>query len=200
MVAEYAIALAAKNNMRAIYTSPIKALSNQKFREFSKLFPSVGIITGDVSVNTQAQCLIMTTEILRSLLYRGDALLSQVAVVIYDEVHYVNDPDRGVVWEETIILLNQSVSMVMLSATVPNYLQFAEWIGTTKQREVFAVSTTYRPTPLRHYLWANERAYLLLDARNQFNTGVSISQGVRMSHKPAFEYSAYKHTYTHLYA
>eukprot|EP01053_Blabericola_migrator_P013087 Blabericola_migrator_1__13086@NODE_889_length_6163_cov_243_088911_g626_i0_p4_GENE_NODE_889_length_6163_cov_243_088911_g626_i0NODE_889_length_6163_cov_243_088911_g626_i0_p4_ORF_typecomplete_len245_score71_90DEAD/PF00270_29/7_3e19ResIII/PF04851_15/2e09Flavi_DEAD/PF07652_14/5_6e05Podovirus_Gp16/PF05894_12/0_11ATPase_2/PF01637_18/3_7e03ATPase_2/PF01637_18/0_18Helicase_RecD/PF05127_14/0_17_NODE_889_length_6163_cov_243_088911_g626_i034724206 len=86
VVAEYAIALAAKNRMRAIYTSPIKALSNQKFREFSQRFESVGIITGDVAVNTQAQCLIMTTEILRSLLYRGDPLLSQLQTVIFDEV------------------------------------------------------------------------------------------------------------------
>eukprot|EP01053_Blabericola_migrator_P013085 Blabericola_migrator_1__13084@NODE_889_length_6163_cov_243_088911_g626_i0_p3_GENE_NODE_889_length_6163_cov_243_088911_g626_i0NODE_889_length_6163_cov_243_088911_g626_i0_p3_ORF_typecomplete_len426_score64_90Helicase_C/PF00271_31/8_1e14rRNA_procarch/PF13234_6/2_3e07_NODE_889_length_6163_cov_243_088911_g626_i021953472 len=86
------------------------------------------------------------------------------------QVHYVNDPERGVVWEETIIMLPPSVSMVMLSATVPNYLEFAEWIGTTKRREVFAVSTNYRPTPLRHFLWANDRAYLLMNHKNEFNT------------------------------
>lgn len=169
VVAEYAIALAAKKKLRAIYTSPIKALSNQKYREFTGIFPSVGIITGEVSVNTEAQCLIMTTEILRSLLYRNDPLISQVDVVIYDEVHYVNDPERGVVWEETIIMLPPSVSMVMLSATVPNFAQFADWVGRTKEREIFTVMTNHRPTPLQHFLWANDRAYLLMDNRSNFN-------------------------------
>lgn len=172
VVAEYGIAMAASYQLRAIYTCPIKALSNQKFREFSGLFPSVGIITGDLSVNTAAQCLIMTTEILRSLLYRNDPLLAQLGLVIYDEVHYVNDAERGVVWEETIIMLPHHVNMILLSATVPNYLQFANWIGLTKQKEVFTVSTKTRPTPLKHFIWALERPFLLMDDRGHFNTNV----------------------------
>ncbi|CAE8589775.1 unnamed protein product, partial [Polarella glacialis] len=155
VVAEYAIAHAMRHGMRTIYTSPIKALSNQKFHEFSKRFEgigSVGIVTGDVSVNPEASCVIMTTEILRSMLYRGDKGLSQVKWVVFDEVHYVNDADRGVVWEEVIILLAAEVSFVMLSATVPNYREFAGWVGRTKRRPVYTVTTNYRPTPLRHRL------------------------------------------------
>ncbi|KAK4695409.1 antiviral helicase SKI2, partial [Lecanoromycetidae sp. Uapishka_2] len=100
VVAEYAIALAAKHMTKAIYTSPIKALSNQKFRDFRLEFTDVGILTGDVQINAEASCLIMTTEILRSMLYRGADLIRDVEFVIFDEVHYVNDLERGVVWEE----------------------------------------------------------------------------------------------------
>ncbi|KAF4665695.1 hypothetical protein FOZ61_010596 [Perkinsus olseni] len=104
-VAEYAIANAIKQGGRAIYTSPIKALSNQKYREFTEKFDSVGVITGDVSINPLANVVIMTTEILRTMLYRKDESLANIKTVIFDEVHFVNDPDRGVVWEECIILM-----------------------------------------------------------------------------------------------
>lgn len=124
VVAEYAIALATKHMTRCIYTSPIKALSNQKFREFKHTFgaDNVGILTGDVQINPEATCLIMTTEILRSMLYRGADLIRDVEFVIFDEVHYVNDQERGVVWEEVIILLPAHINIVLLSATVPNTL------------------------------------------------------------------------------
>ncbi|KAF6011674.1 hypothetical protein HII13_002139 [Brettanomyces bruxellensis] len=107
VVAEYAIAMAQRNMTKAIYTSPIKALSNQKFRDFKGSFDGmeVGVITGDVQINPDANCLIMTTEILRSMLYRGADTLRDVEFVIFDEVHYVNDVDRGVVWEEVLIML-----------------------------------------------------------------------------------------------
>ena len=107
VVAEYAIAMAHRNMTKCIYTSPIKALSNQKFRDFKETFKDidVGLITGDVQINPEANCLIMTTEILRSMLYRGADLIRDVEFVIFDEVHYVNDIDRGVVWEEVIIML-----------------------------------------------------------------------------------------------
>ena len=148
MVAEYAIALAAKHMTRAIYTSPIKALSNQKFRDFKTTFSasSVGILTGDVQINSEANCLIMTTEILRSMLYKGADLIRDVEFVIFDEVHYVNDAEvsrrfanlktrlaneeqRGVVWEEVIIMLPDHVNIILLSATVPNTKEFADWVG-----------------------------------------------------------------------
>ncbi|CAE7540048.1 unnamed protein product [Symbiodinium natans] len=168
VVAEYAVAHALQLGMRAIYTSPIKALSNQKFQEFTRRFEglcsgSVGIVTGDVAVNPEASCVIMTTEILRSMLYRGDKGLNQVKWVIFDEVHYVNDADRGVVWEEVIILLPPEVSIVMLSATVPNYRDFAGWVGRTKRSPVYTVHTTYRPTPLRHFLSFRGHVIPLMD-------------------------------------
>ncbi|CAE7663932.1 SKI2 [Symbiodinium necroappetens] len=121
VVAEYAVAHALRLGMRTIYTSPIKALSNQKFQEFTRRFEglgSVGIVTGDVTVNPEASCVIMTTEILRSMLYRGDKGLNQVKWVIFDEVHYVNDADRGVVWEEVIILLPPEARMLQTAAEI----------------------------------------------------------------------------------
>jgi ATP-dependent RNA helicase DOB1 len=104
-VAEYAIAKSLKANQRVIYTSPIKALSNQKFRDLQEEFHNVGLMTGDITINPEATALVMTTEILRSMLYRGSELMREVAWVIYDEVHYMRDSERGVVWEESIILL-----------------------------------------------------------------------------------------------
>jgi ATP-dependent RNA helicase DOB1 len=104
-VAEYAIAKSLKANQRVVYTSPIKALSNQKFRDLQEEFGDVGLMTGDITINPDATALVMTTEILRSMLYRGSELMRQVAWVIYDEVHYMRDSERGVVWEESIILL-----------------------------------------------------------------------------------------------
>ncbi|KAJ9623071.1 ATP-dependent RNA helicase mtr4 [Taxawa tesnikishii (nom. ined.)] len=126
VVAEYAIAQCLKNNQRVIYTSPIKALSNQKYREFTAEFGDVGLMTGDVTINPTATCLVMTTEILRSMLYRGSEIMREVAWVIFDEIHYMRDKSRGVVWEETIILLPDKVRYVFLSATIPNAMQFAE--------------------------------------------------------------------------
>lgn len=113
-----AIALCQKHMTRCIYTSPIKALSNQKFRDFRETFDDVGLLTGDVQIKPEASCLIMTTEILRSMLYRGADLIRDVEWVIFDEVHYINDAERGVVWEEVIIMLPKHVNVILLSATV----------------------------------------------------------------------------------
>ena len=168
VVAEYAIALAAKHMTKAIYTSPIKALSNQKFRDFRLEFNDVGILTGDVQINAEASCLIMTTEILRSMLYRGADLLRDVEFVIFDEVHYVNDLERGVVWEEVIIMLPEHVTLILLSATVPNTYEFASWVGRTKRKDIYVISTPKRPVPLEHYLWAGKAMHKIVDADKRF--------------------------------
>jgi len=152
-VAEYALAMATRNRTKAIYTSPIKTISNQKFRDFQEEGYEVGLLTGDVSIRPDAPCLIMTTEILRSMLYRGADVIRDVEWVIFDEVHYVNDIDRGVVWEEIIIMLPRQVNMILLSATVPNTFEFADWIGRTKQRPVYVTGTQKRPVPLEHLLY-----------------------------------------------
>ena len=94
----------------------------------------MGILTGDVSIKPDASCVIMTTEILRSMLYRGSDMVRDIEWVIFDEVHYVNNLERGVVWEETIIMLPEHIGIVMLSATVPNAMDFADWVGRTKGR------------------------------------------------------------------
>ena len=153
VVAEYGIALGKRNSKRVLYTSPIKALSNQKFREFKKKFGDVGILTGDVSINPEAQCLIMTTEILQSSLYKNSELLNQVEWVIFDEVHYINDNERGHVWEEILILLPKGIGIIMLSATVPNYMEFAQWVGDIKETKVFVQNTLKRVVPLQHNLF-----------------------------------------------
>lgn len=119
------MALALREKQRVIYTSPIKALSNQKYRELLEEFGDVGLMTGDVTLNPDASCLVMTTEILRSMLYRGSEIMREVGWVIFDEIHYMRDEERGVVWEETIILLPDNVHYVFLSATIPNAKQFA---------------------------------------------------------------------------
>ncbi|QDS75726.1 hypothetical protein FKW77_008181 [Venturia effusa] len=168
VVAEYAIALAAKHMTKAIYTSPIKALSNQKFRDFRLEFDDVGILTGDVQIRPEASCLIMTTEILRSMLYRGADLIRDVEFVIFDEVHYVNDLERGVVWEEVIIMLPEHVTLILLSATVPNTYEFASWVGRTKKKDIYVISTPKRPVPLEHYLWANKDMYKIVTSDKQF--------------------------------
>ncbi|KAI9785684.1 MAG: ATP-dependent RNA helicase mtr4 [Geoglossum umbratile] len=170
VVAEYAIAQSLRNNQRVIYTSPIKALSNQKYREFSAEFGDVGLMTGDVTINPTATCLVMTTEILRSMLYRGSEIMREVAWVVFDEVHYMRDKARGVVWEETIILLPHNVHYVFLSATIPNAMQFAEWITKTHTQPCHVVYTDFRPTPLQQYIFpaGADGIHLVVDEKGTF--------------------------------
>ncbi|KAM0791107.1 ATP-dependent RNA helicase mtr4 [Microbotryomycetes sp. NB124-2] len=170
VVAEYAIAQCLKQGQRVVYTSPIKALSNQKYREMLAEFGDVGLMTGDVTINPSASCLVMTTEILRSMLYRGSEIMREVAWVIFDEIHYMRDKERGVVWEETIILLPHKVHYVFLSATIPNAMEFAEWICTTHQQPCHVVYTDFRPTPLQHYLFpaGADGIHLVVDEKGVF--------------------------------
>ncbi|KNE68940.1 hypothetical protein AMAG_13573, partial [Allomyces macrogynus ATCC 38327] len=136
----------------------------------------VGILTGDVQINPEANCLIMTTEILRSMLYKGADLIRDVEFVIFDEVHYVNDLERGVVWEEVIIMLPAHVQLILLSATVPNTREFADWVGRTKKRDIYVVSTLYRPVPLEHYLYvpSAKEYFKIVDSKKTL-----LQQGLR---------------------
>lgn len=173
-VAEYAIALSQKHMTKVIYTSPIKALSNQKYRDLKRKFDSVGLLTGDLQINSNASCLIITTEILQSMLYCASEVLRDLEFVIFDEVHYINNDERGHVWEESVILLPQTVTLVMLSATVPNPLIFADWVGRTKKKKTYVISTLKRPVPLQHYLYTGtdgktkDDKFLVLDESGQF--------------------------------
>ncbi|TGZ64861.1 hypothetical protein CRM22_006153 [Opisthorchis felineus] len=170
VVAEYAVARSLKRRQRVIYTTPIKALSNQKFREFTAEFKDVGLMTGDITINPEATVLIMTTEILRSMLYRGSDVTREVGWVIFDEIHYLRDKERGVVWEETIILLPHSVGLVFLSATIPNARQFAEWIVYLHHRPCHVVYTDYRPVPLQHYVFpcGGDGIHLVVNQKREF--------------------------------
>ncbi|KAI9597618.1 antiviral helicase [Syncephalis fuscata] len=157
VVAEYAIATSLRDKQRVIYTSPIK-------------FGDVGLMTGDVTINPSASCLVMTTEILRSMLYRGSEVMREVAWVVFDEVHYMRDAARGVVWEETMILMPHKVHYVFLSATIPNALQFAEWITKIHEQPCHVVYTDFRPTPLQHYLFpaGGDGIHLVVDEKSNF--------------------------------
>ncbi|CDW57929.1 Helicase C and DEAD and DSHCT domain containing p rotein [Trichuris trichiura] len=150
VVAEYAIALCQRHNTRAVYTSPVKALSNQKFRDFKNMFTDVGLVTGDVQLNTDAFCLIMTTEILRIFFICQFFLNSSV------DVHVKFFFQRGVVWEEVLIMLPNHVKVIMLSATVDDILEFADWIGRIKRRHIYVLKTLQRPVPLEHFLYTGK--------------------------------------------
>lgn len=181
LVALYAIAHFTKQGSKVVYTSPIKALSNQKYKEFKEAFPdmSIGLMTGDNKINPDAQCVIMTTEILRNALYDidetkrkddyfEDNFIESIGCVIFDEVHYINDVDRGRVWEETIILLNPKITLVMLSATIDKAEHFANWIGSNKKKIVNLIPTTKRVIPLEHYIFTSNKLYKVLDRNDKF--------------------------------
>jgi ATP-dependent RNA helicase HelY len=153
VVGEFGIFMARKYNSRAIYTTPIKALSNQKFRDFSKRWGDgqVGLLTGDVVVNRDAPTLVMTTEVLRNMLVTG-ASLNDVGTIVFDEVHYMGDPERGTAWEESILLAPRQLPLVCLSATVPNAAEIAEWLRDA-HGDLTCVFHDQRAVPLEHRYW-----------------------------------------------
>ncbi|MEW5945626.1 MAG: DEAD/DEAH box helicase [bacterium] len=155
LVAEYAIEKHIAAGHRIIYTAPIKALSNQKFRDFSRSHPGkIGIMTGDVIINPEAPVLIMTTEIFRNIIFDSDGeRLRDVRYVIFDEIHYIDDVERGTVWEECIIFAPPHISFICLSATIPNIADFADWISSVRNQPVVKVTETRRPVPLKTFIF-----------------------------------------------
>ena len=151
-IAEHAIKRARDSGRRAFYTAPLKALSNQKFRDFQQLFGEreVGLLTGDTSINSDAPVLVMTTEVLRNMIYARSEALDNLAFVVLDEVHFLQDEYRGPVWEEVIIHLPLEVALVCLSATVSNADEVADWL-TTVRGDTRAIVETKRPVPLEHH-------------------------------------------------
>ncbi|MFW6025402.1 MAG: DEAD/DEAH box helicase [Candidatus Woesearchaeota archaeon] len=150
LIADYLISKAIENNQDVIYTSPIKALSNQKFKEFRNDFgkEKVGLMTGDVVKNPDAQLLIMTTEIYRNMCVQQDYKINHIKYVIFDEIHFINDRERGYIWEESIIFSKNKTRFLCLSATIPNAKEFAGWISKIKGHEVDVIKQTKRPVPL----------------------------------------------------
>ena len=186
-VGEYQIAKSLARGGRVFYTTPIKSLSNQKFHDLKQLFPeaSVGIMTGDIKFRPDAQILVMTTEILRNLLFKkgtktenigATALISleRLDSVIFDEVHYINDPDRGHVWEETLMLLDPAIKLILLSATLSSPYGFAEWLGETKRVKVWLISTLWRAVPLEHCVIGGSAVEqrVIYDSREHFHEPV----------------------------
>jgi ATP-dependent RNA helicase HelY len=152
VVAEYAVERALAAGRKAFYTTPLKALSNQKFGDFVARYGAsrVGLLTGDNSINSEAAVVVMTTEVLRNMLYEQSSTLEGLQHVVMDEVHYLQDPYRGAVWEEVLIHLPLTVSVVCLSATVSNAEQFGEWIGTLRGPTRVVIEER-RPVPLEHH-------------------------------------------------
>ena len=180
LVGEYAIARALKAGKRVFYTTPIKSLSNQKFHDLKAMFPSVGILTGDIKFRPDAQVVIMTTEILKNMLYKQNtataslglsALVSMdnLGAVVFDECHYINDRERGKVWEECFILLDPAVQLVLLSATIDKPELFAQWLGDIKKVPIHLISTQYRIVPLIHQVLVGESSRVIMDSRDVFN-------------------------------
>ena len=192
VVALYAIAYHIKKGRRVVYNSPIKTLSNQKYNEFREYFEgefaqkyniyiTVGIMTGDNKINPDANLVIMTTEILRNALYEinledenkkdlyfEDNFIESLGCVIFDEVHYINDRDRGHVWEESIVLLNREVNLVMLSATIDKSEDFASWIGNKKKKIINLIPTTHRVIPLEHFLFVDGQLFKIQNKEDAF--------------------------------
>ncbi len=158
VLADYVIERTLQRRQRVIYTSPIKALSNQKFRDFTARHgDQVGILTGDVTINRHAPLMIMTTEIYRNTLLEDVERLSSYAWIIFDEIHYLDDPERGTVWEESILFTPPHINLLALSATIPNVEDLAEWIRRTHKRPVEIIEENRRTVPLTYVFQCHNR-------------------------------------------
>jgi len=199
-VAEFGVNWCLKQGKRILYTAPIKALSNQKYADFRKKAASgmfdcevddIGIITGDVQNNPDGKVIIATTEIIHNYLYSNTSYFDDVGIVVFDEVHYINDPDRGKVWEGSIVMMPSHIIMVMLSATIPKAEQFAEWIQSVKMRNVGLVTTEYRPVPLTHSIFWNDTFHVICnDKKADTETYEKIRRSITEMYKPAAKHSS----------
>ena len=170
VVGEFAAFFALQAGKKCFYTTPIKALSNQKYSEFVAKFGEdrVGLLTGDTSINGEAEILVMTTEVLRNMLYAGSNTLTNLGCVVMDEVHYLADKFRGAVWEEVLIHLMESVQVISLSATVSNAEEFGEWLGEVRG-ETEVIVSEIRPIPLFQHVLIGNRLMDLFDQPGKIN-------------------------------
>ena len=170
IVGEFAVELAINSNTKCFYTTPIKALSNQKYSELLQRYgdSKVGLLTGDTSINSEAQIVVMTTEILRNMIYANSSTIEKLRYVVMDEVHYLADKFRGAVWEEILIHLSESVQVVSLSATVSNAEEFGEWLQTVRGETEIIVSEI-RPVPLYQHVLFGNRLLDLFDESMKLN-------------------------------
>jgi len=170
VVGEFASFLALKQGKKCFYTTPIKALSNQKYQEFVERFgnSNVGLLTGDTNINSEASILVMTTEVLRNMLYQGSSTLTNLGSVVMDEVHYLADKFRGAVWEEVLIHLMESVQVISLSATVSNAEEFGEWLGEVRGT-IDVIVSEVRPIPLYQHVLIGNKLIDLFTKPGQIN-------------------------------
>lgn len=193
VIAEYAIKKVLKTDKRIFYTTPLKALSNQKFNDFSKIYgeEKTGLLTGDISINREAQIIIMTTEVFRNMLYgtnlgRIEENLKNVQYVVLDEVHYMNDEQRGTVWEESIIYSPNNIQLIALSATIANADRLTEWINTVHDQTEL-VNSDFRPVPLRHFYYSQslpDEILPLFSPGGKLNSKIKVEKpGLRFAKK-----------------
>lgn len=178
IVGDFATHLSQRQGKRIFYTTPIKALSNQKFNEFVEKYgeEKVGLLTGDISINGDGEIVVMTTEVLRNMIYANSRNLHNLAFVVLDEVHYLGDKFRGAVWEEILIHLPQEIAVVSLSATVSNVEEFGEWLRTVRG-DIKLIVSEVRPVPLHlHVLQGNELYPLLKEDKGVNSELVKITQ------------------------
>jgi ATP-dependent RNA helicase HelY len=188
VVGEYAVHLALEQGRKCFYTTPIKALSNQKYNDLVKRYDAdtVGLLTGDNAVNGSAPIVVMTTEVLRNMLYAGSAALNDLGYVVLDEVHYLADRARGAVWEEVIIHLPESVRVVALSATVSNAEEFGDWLAQVRGGTEVIVDE-HRPVPLWQHMLAGRRLYDLFTDDNHREVNQDL---VRLARREAIRQPA----------
>ncbi|MDT0203553.1 DEAD/DEAH box helicase [Nocardioides sp. AE5] len=182
IVGEFAVHLAVTSGRKCFYTTPIKALSNQKYADLVSRYgaESVGLLTGDNTINGEAPVVVMTTEVLRNMLYAGSRTLEGLGYVVMDEVHYLADRNRGAVWEEVIIHLPESVSVVSLSATVSNAEEFGEWLATVRG-EVTTIVEEKRPVPLFQHVMVGKQLHdLFADTEEQARAGF-VQEGAKVN-------------------
>lgn len=173
IVGEFAVALALSQGTKCFYTTPIKALSNQKYHDLVEAHgeDAVGLLTGDVSINSHAEIVVMTTEVLRNMIYAGSPALDRLTHVVMDEIHFLADASRGAVWEEVILNLDESVNIIGLSATVSNSEEFGDWLSAVRGDTKVIVSE-HRPVPLDQWMMLGRKIYPLFEPQSggQVNT------------------------------
>src|SRR3954466_9119964 len=184
VVGEFAVHLALAAGRKAFYTTPIKALSNQKYHDLVARYgpDRVGLLTGDITVNGEAPVVVMTTEVLRNMLYAGSGTLRGLGYVVMDEVHYLADRSRGAVWEEVIIHLPDSVALVSLSATVSNAEEFGEWLETVRGDTVTIVEER-RPVPLYQHVLVGKRMLDLFATSDVDAAAGFVKEGAPVNHE-----------------
>lgn len=191
VIAEYAATKAIGEGKKLFYTTPLKALSNQKFHDLKARYgeQNVGLLTGDISINRDARLIVMTTEIFRNMLYgvrEESRLLSHIGYVVLDECHYMNDAQRGTVWEESIIYCPDSIQLIALSATVANARELTDWINEV-HHDTRLIWSDFRPVPLRFFYFDRERLSPLFEAPGKMNRKLKLNiKGNRFDKKRRF--------------